>query len=352
MGRTSAIVWPRFGVVVLLLVLAAALTWGQDQPENQQPDQQDTTSTSDLALGPPGPPGGGEIGPDYRIGPEDVLNIDVLNVPELKETVRVENDGTIPVKLLGHVKAVGLTTQELRRELEAEWGKTYLENPHVTVFVREFHARPVSVIGAVEKPGLYQLSGPRTLIEVLSMAGGLARKINGSAGRTLLVTRKGGFQDVEPTDGMRQVAPDQLQIDIRKLLYSHNTALNIQIKPFDTIAVSKAGIVYVVGEVKKQAGFTLEDRDQITVLEALALAEGLNPTAALKAARIIHRSPNGTLTETPIDLSRVMSGKAPDVELAANDVLYVPKSHGKVVAFRSTDSVIATLTGLIVFRGL
>ena len=334
--------------------VASAQSAEQDdtvKPPNTLQDLQPASPEDDL------PPtssigGGGVLGPDYVLGPEDVVIIEVFNVPELKQTVRVENDGTIWVKLLGRVKAAGLTTTALREELESAWGKDYLENPKVVVFVREFHGRPVSVIGAVEKPGIYQLPGQRTLIEVLSMAGGLLKRTNGAAGRTVYITRKGDFGDLEMAPGMRQTAANQIEIDLKRLLYSRHVELNIPIKPFDVVSVSKAGVVYVAGEVKKPGGFLLDDRDAFTVLEALALAEGLTANAAKKSARVIHRSDTGSLSDTQVDVGKILNGKADDVVLAANDVLFIPNSRVKYVGKRSAESVVGTLSGLIIFRGL
>src|SRR5215471_4057639 len=139
-----------------LLFFKIAFVQAQDiQPQDQEAQLGDLQPQQGKEADAPAT--GGTLGADYVIGPEDVLTLEVLNVPELKETVRVENGGTIPVKLLGHVKAAGLSTAQLRANLESEWGKTYLEDPKVTVFIREFHAQPISVVGAVEKPGLYQL---------------------------------------------------------------------------------------------------------------------------------------------------------------------------------------------------
>lgn len=287
---------------------------------------------------------------DYVVGPEDVLDIDVFNVPELSKTVRVANDGTISLALIGYIQAAGLTTQELRKQLEAKWSKSYLEDPQVSVFVREFHAQPVSIIGAVDRPGLYQLTGPRTLIEMLSMAGGLAKRTSAPAGRTLFVTRKVGFGDLQPAEGMRLVSPDKLEINIQKLLYSQEDVLNIQIKPLDTISVTKADIVYVIGGVKKPGGFVLEDRENVTVLQALAMAEGLNGTAAKSGARIIRRTGDGTRREIPVDLGKVLKGRSDDLELAANDILFVPDSTGKLAGKRGIEAAIQTISGVLIWR--
>ena len=333
------------------LILIAGLVHAQDPNQGQEPADDLQPEQGTQADAPSVDGGGGVAGPDYVVGPEDVLSLEVLNVPELKQTVRVENDGTIPVRLLGHVKAAGLTTSQLRANLESEWGKTYLEDPKVSIFIREFHAQPISVIGAVEKPGLYQLTGPRTLVEVISIAGGLGKKSSNPPGRFLYVTRKGGFDDLQLAEGMEQTAPDQLEIDLRQLVQTRDPALNIKMKPFDIVSVSKAGIVYVIGEVKKPGGFIMEDREKVTVLQALSMAGGFGPYPKKSAARIVRRPDDGTKVEVPIDLGKVMKGTAEDVELAANDILIVPDSKGRYVGARSIESAVSIITGVLVFGG-
>lgn len=297
-------------------------------------------------------PGGGEIGPDYVIGPEDVLTIEVLELKELQQTVRVENDGTILVKLLGRVKAAGLTTVQLRDELQKEWGKTYLQDPQVSIFIRQFHARPVSVVGAVTRPGLYQLPAKRTLLEVLAMAGGLAQRTDSAAGRTLYVTRKNGFGNLPPARGMTMVSPDRVKIDIPSLMQGRDNALNLQVMPYDIITVDRAGVIYVVGNVNRAGGFTLADKTEISVLQALALAQGLSPNARKHAAEIIHRTPGGGISQKKIDVGKIMDGKAPDVEMAVNDVLFIPNNKTRAAGVNAAQTVISTVSGLIIFRGL
>lgn len=304
--------------------------------------------------------GGGMRGPDYKLGPEDVLTITVFDLPEMTETVRVENDGTITVKLLGAVKAAGLTVAQLRDELQKEWGKTYLQDPHVTIFIRQFHSSPVSVVGAVAKPGLYQLPGPRTLIQVLAMAGGVnmpgtaAGNMQGGApaGRWAYITRKSGFAGMKPVDGITELAPDQIKVDLGRLLYSQDAALNIDVEPFDTVTVSKAGIVYVVGNVMKSGGFTLENRDSLTALEALALAEGFRPGSNTKHDEIIHTLPDGTRQVIPINLGKIMKGKAKDPLLTANDIMVIPSSTVTALGSSGIATALSTVSGLIIWRGL
>jgi polysaccharide export outer membrane protein len=291
---------------------------------------------------------------DYVIGPEDVLNIDVFNVPELsKLVVRVANDGNISLPLIGRVLAAGMTAEKLRGELENRFGQSYLERPQITLYVQEFHARPVSVIGAVERPGLYQLTGPRTLIEVLSTAGGLAKRSSAPAGRFVYVTRLEGFGDLDAVEGMRRVAPDKVEIDIRRLLYSHEDALNIEVKPRDIISVSKADIVYVTGNgVKKPGGYVLEDRDNVTILQALAMAEGLSPNAAKSDAHIIRTEPDGSRKMIPVNLKKIQKGDSPDLVLDDKDILFVPDSTQKALLKGGATTVVSTLGLLLVYGRL
>ncbi len=318
---------------------------GAPLPDMPEPEVEAASSTAEQKSS-----SGARLGPDYRIGPEDVLEIDVFDVPELHKTVRVSNEGTIALALIGRLKAAGLTAEQLREQLETKYGETYLQHPQVTVFITEFHAQPVSVIGAVEKPGVYQLVGRRTLIEMLSMAGGLAKRSSAPAGRTLYVTRQGGFSGLQPGEGMELISPDKVEINIQRLLYSHDDALNIEIRPRDIISVSKADVVYVLGAVKKPGGFVLEDREKVTVTQALAMAEGFTGTPSKRAARIVHRDPDGTRTEIPVDMKKVLEGKSEDIQMAANDILYIPDSPSRVAARRGLEAAISTVSGILIFR--
>jgi len=328
---------------------------GQDKPDSQ--DHQaipisipNTDTTEGNAPGNSAQSSGTLAGPNYVLGPEDVINIEVFNLPELSKTVRVANDGMVTLPLIGRVQAAGFTAEQLRKELADKWGENYLQDPQVTVFVNEFKAKPVSVIGAVERPGLFPLTGRRTLIEMLSMAGGFGKRGTSSAGRTVLVTRKSGFGDLQPVDGMHIRGPDQIEIDLNRLLYTRDEALNIEMKPLDIISVSKAEVVYVTGAVRQPGGFVLEDRPTMTVLQAIAMAQGFTPTAARRSARILRTNQDGSKSEARINLSKIINGKAEDTTLAANDILFVPDSKQKIVGQRATDTAIAAFTGWLIWK--
>jgi polysaccharide export outer membrane protein len=341
-------------LALVLLPCAALLAQEQGDRRAQPvvepvapPRQDDTAIAEDLSKSSETAPP-----PNYVVGPEDVLEIDVFDVKELSNLlVRVDNDGTIAVPLIAHVRASGLTAEQIKKALEAEWGKSYLENPQVSVFVKEFHAQRVAVIGAVEDPGMYDLTSPRTLIDMLSMAGGPSKRVSGYPGRYVYLTRKGGFGDFLPAAGSRLIAPDKLQIELRPLLYSNDSSLNVEVKPFDIISVSKADIVYVAGSgVKRPGGFILEDRDKVTVVQALAMAEGFSNNARKGSSLVIRTQPDGSRKRIPVNLGKVLNGKAPDIDMAANDILYVPNSAEKAGLKRGLESALGTISGLIVFR--
>ncbi len=346
-ARTFCIIVASWVWVVTLAVRSAA------RPQDIVPPSSRAESEAKQAL--PATPAGPAIptsNSDYIIGPEDVLAIDVFEMPELSRTVRVGTDGTISLPLLGSVKAAGLTSEQLRNELESQWDKTYFRNPQVSVFVREYHAQPVAVLGPVERPGLYQLTGPRTLIEVLSMAGGLAHASTVVPGRTVFVTRKGGFGALQPVEGMYLITPEKVEIDLQRLLYSRDAALNIPIMPLDIVSVNKSDLIYVVGGVRRPDGFTLGQREKFTVLQALAMAGGLSGTAAKRGARIIRASSDGSRIEIPVNLGKLLKGKSQDLELSPNDILYVPESTVKGAGKRGLEAVIATVSGAVVVRSV
>ncbi len=297
---------------------------------------------------------------DYRLGPEDVIEVAVFEAPELGAVARISATGKVTLPLLGPVHVSGLTPRQFELVLEELLReKGYMHDPHATVSIREMRSHGVSVIGAVQKPGVYQLQGSKTLIEVLSLASGLAE----DAGDTVLVARGASVPAPSPSvetpdtpEGRAAVLPGGLQetkvlsVDLRQLLYSGEAALNVTIFPGDIVKVSQAGIVYVVGDVKKPGGFTLKNNESITVLQAIALAEGMNRTAAQTRARIIRTDADGKRHELPLNLARLLRGRSADPVLQPKDIVFVPSSTGKTAAYRGMESVLQIVTGVIVFR--
>lgn len=332
---------------------------------------------------------------DYRIGPQDLLDINIFEAPELNRTVRVSENGEVSLPLLGGIHVVRLTARELENTLAAKL-REFLKDPHVSVMVTAIESHPVSVIGEVNKPGVFQVRGSKTLLEMLSMAQGLAP----DAGDEVLVMRNAGYnrgQDSsaqttpersgetgsKDTDGIKSgTGPDDsgkngalknnattstagtndvgnargqqgdtLAINLRHLLNSRDPGLNVPIYAGDIVKVTRAGIVYVVGAVKKPGGFTVKGNEQMSLLKAIALAEGLSSTSSKGHTRIIRTDEgSGKRSEIPVELGKILDGKAPDMNLQAADIVFVPNSTGKTVLFRSTDAIVNTASGVAIFH--
>ncbi len=305
----------------------------------------------------------------YQIGAEDLLEITVFEAPELNRTVRVSANGEIYLPLLEGVQAAGLTPRELELVLQELLRRTYMKDPHVGVYVKEMVSHPVSVFGAVEKPGVYQIRGTKTLLEVLSMAEGLAE----NAGDTVIVMRGAGLRPsptkpYENKELTEQVAPespsdaqlssvsvqqvsfdDAVTVNLKALLEEGDPRYNVPIHPGDIVKVTRAGIVYVVGDVKKPGGFVLKSNENISVLQAVALAEGTTSTSAKGRTVIIRTREDGSREEIPTDLDEILDGDEPDPMLQANDIVFVPNSTGKTVALRGIEAVVRTVSGVIIF---
>jgi polysaccharide biosynthesis/export protein len=252
---------------------------------------------------------------DYHVGPGDRLSVSVLQMPDMKTTVRVSQQGAISLPLLGIVKVAGLSASEIETRLADELRRTYVRDPQVSVQVEEIESHPISVVGAVAEPGTFQVRGPMHLLAVLALAKGVTE----TAGNRVLVMRA----DTTATP---------IDLDLKQLLESGDPSLNVVVNPGDVVKVSSAAMIYIVGEFKKPGAFPMPRGDRLTVLRALALGEGLGPLAAKKDAVIMRTDSAGKQSEIEIRLDRIIKAEEPDPVLQANDVLFVPGSGGKAAA--------------------
>jgi polysaccharide export outer membrane protein len=287
----------------------------------------------------------------YRVGPDDLLDISVFDVPELSRTVRVSASGDISLPLLGRVSVAGQTPQDLEASLADQLRAHYMKDPQVTVFVHDMESHGVSVFGAVLKPGVYQIRGAKSLVEVLSVAGGLAD----NAGDTVTIVRGGGADQtasaVAAIDNPAPQAGLTAQVNIAGLLAGDDPKSNVLVYPGDVVKVAQAGTVYVVGEVRRPGGFVLHASEKISVLQAISLAEGLTGTAARSQARIIRTDPaTGKRTEIALNLGRVLSGKAADPELEARDIVFVPNSAARSGLYRGGEALVQISTGIAIYH--
>ncbi len=275
----------------------------------------------------------------YKLGADDQILLRVSNAPDINEKpVRIDTDGYIKLPMIGRVHAAGLTAEQLEAEITKRL-KVFLEDPEVAVSVAEFHSQPVSIIGAVGSPGVHQLQGRKTLVEIISMAGGLRP----DAAPVAKITRKMEWGPI-PLPGAKVDPTGQFSIadvNIKSIIEAKVPEQNIAIFPQDVISVPRAELVYVLGEVTRAGALPLNDGSSISVLEALSTSGGALRTASPAKARILRAMPGAARrTELPIDLKKVQNGKADDVQLIAGDILFIPGSTTKRMSTKAIEAAV------------
>jgi len=284
----------------------------------------------------------------YVLGPDDEITVRAFDVDEIDgKTARVDRSGNVGLPLVGNVKAGGLSVSQFEAELTKDLAK-YVREPRVSVTVSEYKSQPVSVLGALNTPGIYNLTGPTTLEQVLSRAGGLRN----DAGNTVNITRQSAWGPIPLSSAKTDPSGDfsTASVSVKSLMDASDPRNNILVEPTDVISVPRADLVYVVGSVNKPGGFVLNERASMSVLQAVSLAEGLQKTSSPKAAKIVRTGLTGSKEEIPVNLSKILSGTAPDVPLLANDILFVPNSAAKSVSYRMLEAMIQTGTGVAIFH--
>jgi polysaccharide export outer membrane protein len=319
--RRIPITWGNVLSVSCLTLTFGICGFAQDQPPKVagKPAEQVFPSATPAPSQPSQPsPSVDESSSSPRLGVGDLLEISVYNVPELSTKSRLGNNGDVYLPLIDYVHLAGLTVEEAQALVEKRLSDGgFVKNPHVSLNVDQSASQGISLLGEVSRPGVYPVIGEPRLLDVVSAAGGFTA----SAGNSITVTH-------------RNQSDKPLTVPLSRKL-SDNPVSNIPVSPGDTILVHKADVVYVVGEVGRPSGF-LMDSDSLTVLKAIALAGGTTPTAKLNGARIIRKGPNG-MTETPIELKKMLQAKTVDIPMKADDILFVPSSARKILMNRSME---------------
>jgi len=252
------------------------------------------------------------VGQEYTIGPQDVLGITVWGQTDLSRDYGVDPDGFIPFPLIGRVKAAGSTPKELAGQLTELLGKDYLVNPQVIVAVKEYLSQKVQVLGAAEKPGVYYLTGPTTLLEILSRAGGFAS----TAGKQVLLVRNHGASGSSAA----------LRLSLEKI-QAGDPSENTRVQSQDIVIVSKAQAYsyFIFGEVKKPGAYTLDK--ETNILEGITVAGGFTDKAAPSRTRVIRSTPQGQQV-IEVDMNDILrrGREAKTVMLQESDVVVVPES--------------------------
>ncbi len=252
-------------------------------------------------------------GSDYVVGRQDLLDISVFDLPELDQTVRVADDGSITFPLLGRLIVAGISKTNLEDLLEELLEEKYVRDPQVTVFVREYESKKVAVTGAVRRPGTYEMLGSRTLLEMISLAGGL----DADLGKRIFIFRRGADGTAQP-----------IEVDLDRLVYAADPTLNYRIVAGDIIYVPtvKKMRIFVTGAVRTPNVYEVPEDQPVTVLRAITLAGGTTDRAGEKRVQIVRTDADGERLIIEVNLRQVKKGKAEDLRLQKDDLVLVPES--------------------------
>lgn len=291
-----------------LLLPAAAFSQTATQAPVVTPSSGATTTTPAVRSGQPSPA-------RLKIGSGDLLEVTVFDEPSLTQSIRVSDTGDADFSLIGSVHLDGLTTAEAQKVVQTKLQDgNYLLHPRVNILIREYSTQGVSILGEVKNPGVYPILGSRNLLDLISQAGGTT---NAAAQKATIKHRSGTEEQV--TTKLSNNNPDAAML-----------AAQVDIQPGDTIFVPRAGIVYVLGSVSHPGGYIMQDDGKMSLLQAVSLAAGTMRVASEGKTHILQKTPNG-FHESQVDLKKIMEGKQPDVQLQAEDIVYVPTSAAKSI---------------------
>jgi polysaccharide export outer membrane protein len=269
-----------------------------------------------------------------KIAPGDLVSVTVFDAPELTQDVRVSSDGKVRLSLLGDLPVGGLTAQEASDKIaDALREHQLLLRPEVSVLIKEYSSQGVSVLGEVQHPGVFTVLGPRTLLDVIALAGGLTKTA-----------------DSEVTVQRRSKAGERVSIQLKSDNASSSLANDVQIYPGDMVVVPRAGVVYVLGEVAKPGGYVMQSDGKITLLQLVAQAGGTSKLASPNNSVWMRKEGNGYVSGK-LSLSKISKGEEKDVELHPNDVIFVPNSKIKQT-FSSMEGVISSIGSASIYAGV
>jgi polysaccharide biosynthesis/export protein len=341
---------PRLGVNILTVLLCcAALSFSASELRAQTDDGDKHDASSGLIERQGAVDKSDRLHYDYKLGPDDVITVQVADDESFKgKPIRISSAGTINLPLVGREVAAGKTAADLEDQIAKDLAK-YMVSPQVSVSITDYRSQPVSVLGAVNKPGVYQLEGPRTLAQMLALAGGLAP----DAGYQLKLTRQTRWGLIPLPGAITDRAQkfNTAKVEVNDLVDGGQAEENIDVKPFDVLFIPKGQMVYVMGEVTRAGGFVLHDQQSLSVLEAVSMAGGYTPRAALKKARIL-RSVEGKdqRQEVALNLKALSNGQAADVRLLPRDVLVIPNDTAREFRIRAIETAIGLGTGILIWR--
>jgi polysaccharide export outer membrane protein len=294
---------------------------------------------------------------DFTIGATDVLEINVLGVPDFTKELRVSGAGTIRLPFLGEVQVQGLTPSQAEAKLKGLLDPDYVKDAQVSVIMKEPRSRMFSLMGAVMRPGQFQMLQPVTLVSAIADAGGLDLV---KAGDKATIQRSYGIRTSQVQSAVVPVAADdakpapafQIEVDLKKLLMQGDMSLDVPIMPGDVISIPQREVsaVYVIGDVGRPGPFDFPADKGIKISRALAMAGGPTKTSKMKDGALLRQKPDGSMNRIALDFNKILKGKAPDMELQPNDLLYVPSSVGKNLGWATVTTLPTVLLNSLIYH--
>jgi polysaccharide export outer membrane protein len=312
----------------LLLTITIACFAGARAEAGQTPNSTQAARSADVTRSANGPAEGAAPEAMMKIGPGDLLEVQVFDEDNLQQTVRLDDLGDGTLSLIGKVHLAGLTTDQAGALIARKLTEgNYLLAPRVSVLISEYSTQGVSVLGEVKTPGVYGVAGGQSLLDVLASAGGTTPL----AGSQITIKRAGDASTL--TVLLSKDAHQSLSSDVRLF-------------PGDKVIIPRTGLVYVLGDVGRAGGFVMENDGKITLLQALAMAGGVTRTSSMSSARLLRKGPSGYM-DLPIELNKMLKGQKGDVQLQAEDILYVPGSAMKSAFARAAPTALAAASGAL-----
>jgi polysaccharide biosynthesis/export protein len=335
--KSIQLLFPRlFSLIIFLGILGLLQIASAQNSSPQNPVHQDDTATEPSVVAAPPIKDNSQqkatspvASSALVIGPGDDLEVTVYGAPDLSGHMRVGANGNISIPLIGYVRIAGLSSSEAEAAIEAQLrAKSVVNDPQVSVYVKEYGSSGISVAGEVAKPGFYSALGPHRLFDALQAAGGPTDK----AANKVIISHR----------GQKDVTTVYLSKDPTQM-----AASNVDLQPGDTVIVPRAGIVYVLGEVTRPGGYVLNSTGGITVLQVVAVAGGPTHVASAGKTRLLRRTENG-FQEQQIDLKKLLRGKVQDVSVRDEDILYIPSSAIKTAL--NASSLVAVAASTAIYR--
>lgn len=320
-------------LLAVTMILLAGQVQGQDNSWNETIQQLSFVNETERSR-------------EYFLGPGDLLEVKVFGLDEYNQTVRVSASGKITLPYLGSLIASGLSGMQLEELLAEELrDRKLIKDPQVSVFVTEYRSQPIYVLGAVNQPGQYMMTHQLSLLDALTMAGGLV--MDRASDHALLQRGAGAKGDLNLPDEEAEV----IRIDLKPLLEGGDLSLNIQLAGGDVLHVPerKIEVYYVVGEVGRAGAFELPVEQRVLVSQALAQAGGPGKTAKMSDGILVRYEGNGNRQELAVDFEAILKGKKPDFPVGANDIIFVPGSTAKTIGYGLLGIIPGTVQGAIIW---